>query len=82
MDNKNDFSHGMKFVVEATQVGVSIIMPMILFAVLGTYLKKRFGIGDVWVIALIVFGLFVGIGSFISFVKRYLKDIDNESHKE
>ncbi|MEG0692108.1 MAG: AtpZ/AtpI family protein [Oscillospiraceae bacterium] len=82
MGKNSDFSHVMKFAVEVTQLGISVVMPIILLTLLGVYLRDRFGLSDTVVVVFVLLGLCGGINSFVLFVKRYLKNIDKDKHKE
>lgn len=58
---------------DIAQFGLSIIAPVILCGLLGLFLKKKFGLPDIFVFALILLGFASGISSAVSFVKNYIK---------
>ncbi|MFZ2539637.1 MAG: AtpZ/AtpI family protein [Oscillospiraceae bacterium] len=82
MGKNNGFSQLMKSAVEVTQLGFSVVTPIVLLTILGVYLKNRFNLSDYVVIIFVLLGLCGGINSFVLFVKRYLKNLDKDKHKE
>ncbi len=82
MGKYDDISQMMRSAVEITQLGLSMVMPIVLLAFLGVYLRDRFHLPDYVVIICILLGVCGGINSFVLFVKRYLKKLDKDKHKE
>lgn len=78
MKKQNEFVEITKGLSYLTQLGLSIITPVILCAFLGSFLKKRFNIPDFLLIIIILIGVLSGISSAVSFVKSYLRRIENE----
>lgn len=45
----------------ALDLGMRLAVPVLMFAFLGNYLNKRYGLGEGWILALILFGVTSGI---------------------
>lgn len=78
MKKANDFIAIAKGLTNIAQFGLSIITPIILCALLGVFLKNRFHIPDFVVMLIILLGILSGISSAITFIKSYLKRIEQE----
>ncbi len=73
MNKKISFVELAKGITNIAQLGLSFITPIILCALLGTFLRNRYGISDIAVLIIILLGFLSGVASFITFVKSYLK---------
>lgn len=62
MANKDGLSSAMKYLSMTSQVGLSIAIPIILCLLAGTFLQRRFGLGQ-WVVLL---ALLLGLGGAAS----------------
>lgn len=82
MKNQNEFIEIAKGLSYLTQLGLSIITPVVLCGFLGSFLKKRFNIPDFLLIIIVLIGVLSGIISAVSFIKAYLKRIKNEEKQK
>ncbi len=53
-----------------TQLGLSVVTPPILLTLLALFLQRRFGVGDWVLLVAILTGVFSGVTSVFSFVRR------------
>lgn len=77
-NNKEPLSSLLSGIVNVTQLGLSVIVPIVLFALLANYLKNKFNTPDWLSLILIGLGFAGGINSFVIFVKSYLKRMDKK----
>lgn len=78
-NDKTNYSELFAGLANITQLGLSVIVPVVLCALLANFLKERFSIPDWLVIIIIALGFMAGIKSFIDFVKMYLKKLDKKT---
>lgn len=69
-----------KNLVFLSQIGLSLVLPIILFLMLASYLQTRFSLGT-WVMPVaLILGLISGGSSFISFL-RYMYNEAKKSER-
>lgn len=71
-----------KGLASITQLGLSIIIPIVLCTLLGVFLKNKFGIPDYVVVILTLLGVFSGISSAVSYLKSFLKQTEKEDQQK
>lgn len=76
MDNKF-LLNTAKWLSYVTQLGLSIVTPIVLCVFVAIYIKNKTGWGDIVVVIGLVVGLVAGAYSFYSFVKIVLKSTKN-----
>lgn len=62
------------------QLGISMMVPILLLVALAYFLKSKFGID--LMLALVIFGVLVGIRNVYVILKNYLNTMDNNKNKE
>lgn len=79
---ENKFSV-FKYVVYISQLGISLILPVVLCVLLGTYIKNKFELGDWVMLVSILLGISVAARNFyvfMLFVTKKAKESE-EKHK-
>lgn len=68
----------MQGITNISMLGLSVIVPIVLCALLASVLKEKLNIPDWAMMIIILLGVGAGINSFVSFAKAYLKKIDSK----
>lgn len=77
-NNKTNVAELFEGLANITQLGLSVVIPIVGFALLADFLKNRYNIPDFLVIIIIIIGVLGGLNSFVMFVRSYLRRIDKE----
>ncbi|MEG0894995.1 MAG: AtpZ/AtpI family protein [Oscillospiraceae bacterium] len=77
----NNFSKILRGIAIVSQVGVSLITPILLSILLVNFLQDRYSISGGITILLILVGFAVGVSSFISIIKKYLNITQKQEKK-
>lgn len=78
---KTDWSV-LRYLVYFTQVGVTLVMPPVLFAFLSLWLRDKFGWGNGVVIGGILLGVAVAVCGLRDFLRMTEKKARKSEHKE
>ncbi|MBE7038596.1 MAG: AtpZ/AtpI family protein [Ruminococcaceae bacterium] len=70
----NDKYKYIKYLSYVTQLGLNIVTPVVLCIIISVYIKNKFNIGDIIVVAGIVIGCGAGFMSLINFIKFIEKE--------
>ena len=77
-NKKTSTSELFEGLANITQLGLSVVIPIVGFALLADFLEKKYNIPDFLVIILVIVGILGGLNSFVLFVKSYLRRINKE----
>ncbi len=72
------WSKVLKGIALVSQIGISIITPPVLMALLGSWLCGKFGIGPWLTLIFIIFGLLASGSTAYSFYRKFYKEKTEE----
>lgn len=83
-DDKHRFSWAVQAVLDVGQLGLSVVLPIVLLALLGNYLTQKFSLSGYVTLIFIVIGFAAGINGFVRFAKSWIRrsEKDEKSKKQ
>lgn len=80
-DLKKNFD-AVKNLAFLSQIGLSLVLPIVLFLMLASYLQNKFGMGDWTTLVALILGLVSGVSSFISFLRYAYNEAKKSEENE
>lgn len=81
MEGNKKVYKSLKYITMLTQLGISVVSPLIVCVPLAVWLKGRFALGDWIVLAGILLGIASGFYSFWQAIKKFAADMNKEQEE-
>ena len=81
MNGNKKIYKSLKYITMLTQLGISVMSPLIICIFVSIWLKNRYSLGDWAVLAGILLGIASGLTSFWNYIKKFTSDMQKEQEE-